>query len=108
MKTYHGYRTESGVNVTVDGFPLNPRHDLHNHSPDGFEWGYGGSGPSQLALAILADHLSDDEEALEIYQHFKWEVIAGLPRDEWKLTSLEIEHALVGIRLVNEAERGDS
>jgi len=25
------------------------------HSPDGFEWGYGGSGPSDAALAILLD-----------------------------------------------------
>ncbi len=36
--------------------PLGPRLDLANHSPDGFSWGYGGSGPAQLALAILADH----------------------------------------------------
>ena len=33
--------------------PLDPRYDLRNHSPTGFAWGYGGSGPSQLALAIL-------------------------------------------------------
>jgi len=28
-----------------------PRSDLRNHSPNGFEWGYSGSGPAQLALA---------------------------------------------------------
>ena len=28
--------------------PLNPRQELRNHSPTGFEWGYGGSGPAQL------------------------------------------------------------
>lgn len=27
------------------------------HSPDGFEMGYAGSGPADLALAILCDHL---------------------------------------------------
>jgi len=32
---------------------LRLRSDLFNHSPTGFEWGYGGSGPAQLALAIL-------------------------------------------------------
>ena len=34
---------------------LHPRKSLavYNHSPDGFAWGYGGSGPAQLALAIL-------------------------------------------------------
>jgi hypothetical protein len=31
------------------------RLDLRNHSPTGFAWGYGGSGPSQLSLAILSD-----------------------------------------------------
>src|SRR5262245_22144387 len=29
--------------------------ELRNHSPTGFEWGYGGSGPAQLALALLVD-----------------------------------------------------
>ena len=37
--------------VTKDGRKLNPRLDLFNHSPTGFEWGYGGSGPAQTALA---------------------------------------------------------
>jgi hypothetical protein len=41
-----------GAPVHVDGQPLDPRHDLYNHSPDGFEWGYHGSGPAQLALAL--------------------------------------------------------
>ncbi len=30
-----------------------------NHSPDGFNWGYGGSGPAQLALAIMQVFVSD-------------------------------------------------
>lgn len=60
---------------------LDPRYDLRNHSPDGFEWGYPGSGPAQLALAILADALEDDGRALELYQNFKIAAIATLPRD---------------------------
>ena len=51
MKTYQGKRTGYAVDVTVDGRALDPRFDLWNHSPTGFEWGYGGSGPAQLALA---------------------------------------------------------
>ncbi|WP_228841848.1 DUF6166 domain-containing protein [Haloarcula sp. CBA1127] len=35
-------------------------------SPSGFEFGYGGSGPAQLAIAILA-HAFDDEVACEWY-----------------------------------------
>src|SRR5204863_5783137 len=41
--------------VTMDGALLRPGRSQRviNHSPDGFAWGYGGSGPAQLALAIL-------------------------------------------------------
>jgi len=59
---------------------LDPRHDLRNHSPDGFAWGYGGSGPAQLALAILADAL-DDREATRLYQRFKFDVVGRWDKD---------------------------
>lgn len=94
MKHYSGRREGYAVIVTVDGRRLNPRHDLWNHSPDGFEWGYAGSGPAQLALAIVADHCQDDERALNLYQRFKWAVVAELPHREWILTSVDIEAAL--------------
>lgn len=98
MKSYSGRREGHAVIVTVDGRPLNPRLDLWNHSPTGFEWGYGGSGPAQLALALLADHLGDDQQALNLYQRFKWTVIAELPRKPWTMTSREIDQALHCIR----------
>ena len=94
MKRYTGSRTEHGVTVTVDGVRLNSRLDLRNHSPTGFEWGYGGSGPAQLALAILADHLAIDAKALADYQNFKWHVVANLPLEGWTLSSAEIEEVL--------------
>jgi hypothetical protein len=78
--------------------PLSPRLDLRNHSPTGFQWGYGGSGPAQLALAILADHLGNDEEALFLYQDFKWKVISKLPGEQkWELTPAQIDAALAEI-----------
>jgi hypothetical protein len=45
VKIYHGKRKKGllRVKVTVDGRALRPRLDLWNHSPTGFEWGYGGS-----------------------------------------------------------------
>jgi hypothetical protein len=94
MKTYEGRHEGRAAIVTVDGKRLNPRFDLWNHSPTGFEWGYCGSGPAQLALAILADHCSDDELALNFYQRFKWAVIAELPYRSWTLTSEQIEAVL--------------
>jgi hypothetical protein len=94
MKRYQGRREGHATLVTVDGHALNPRIDLWNHSPTGFEWGYGGSGPAQLALAILADYFGDDEQALDCYQSFKRAVVSTLPYRGWTLTAEQIEHAL--------------
>ncbi|MGE5584440.1 MAG: DUF6166 domain-containing protein [Bacillota bacterium] len=59
---------------------VNVPHRLVFHSPTGFEWGYGGSGPSDLALNILAAFV-DDDTAYRLHQDFKWDVIAKLPRE---------------------------
>lgn len=73
---------------TTENLP--PRHDLRNHSPDGFAWGYGGSGPAQLALAILA-YLTDDETAQRHYQDFKEAHIATMPQDQGlRLDAIEV------------------
>lgn len=67
-KRYEGRRLNEGCEVYVineaDGsrYPLPTHWDIYNHSPTGFEWGYSGSGPAQLALAILADHFGPDKE----------------------------------------------
>ena len=97
-KRYEGRREGYAVIVTVNGRRLNPRFDLWNHSPTGFEWGYCGSGPAQLALAILSDHCSNDEQALNLYQRFKWAVIAELPHRSWMLTSQHIDLVLQKLR----------
>jgi hypothetical protein len=98
MTTYTGERSRSRVVVRVDGNPLCPRFDLRLHSPSGFNWGYAGSGPAQLALAILADHLpSDENRALANYQHFNNRVIARLEGDRWTLRSCDVAEALAGI-----------
>lgn len=49
---------------------------IRNHSPDGFSSGYGGSGPSQLALAICLKITGSSEAALSIYQDFKWKYVS--------------------------------
>lgn len=69
-----------------------PSQKLRNHSPSGFEWGYAGSGPAQLALALLLDCMGDEQIALRHYQAFKVGHISPLPNDEaWRLTGEEIE-----------------
>lgn len=80
--------------------PLDPRYDLRNHSPDGFEWGYGGSGPAQLALALVADATGDDELARKVYQKFKFEIVAGLG-DMWILEAGNIADFAKSLALVD-------
>ena len=48
------------------------------HSPTGIEWGYGGSGPADLALSVLLV-LADERAANALYQRFKAEVVARVP-----------------------------
>ena len=66
------------------------RYDLLSASPSGFQWGYGGSGPAQLAVALLA-HAYDEEFAAEHYQWFKRDVVSELHEDGWTLSKNEIE-----------------
>lgn len=78
-KVYKGFAATRGVEVHEPSggiYRLDPRFDLYRHSPDGFMWGYGGSGPSQLALALAADVTGDDARAIRIYQTFKQVYVA--------------------------------
>lgn len=69
---------------------LDARQDLLNHSPDGFQWGYGGSGPAQLALALVADATGDDELALRVHQQFKANTVARITGDTWEMSAAGI------------------
>jgi len=114
MKLYQGNTRESDGEhvVTVDGtreLPL--RLELANHSPTGFAWGYNGSGPAQLALAICADVLGDDQQALAVYQEFKTRVLAPL-RDEhdnpvkhWVLEEDAVRTTIEEIRRDQESQK---
>ncbi len=91
---YVGRRTKQGVTVTRESddgtselLPL--RLDLANKSPTGFEWGYNGSGPAQLALAILSDVVGD-ARAIPNFQQFKFAVIQKLSQMGWILTQDEV------------------
>ena len=64
------------------------------HSPTGFEWGYGGSGPAQLAWVLVFCSLIEvvdidtaREKADLYHQGYKWAVIAGLPYEGWQISS---------------------
>lgn len=94
VSRYIGFRSADGamaVKVLENGLSkeLPMRNDLRNHSPTGPEWGCSGSGPAQLALAILSDAVGDDE-ALSCYQDFKFNVVCALPHDHWELRRDEV------------------
>ena len=93
MKVYEGGRGLAGATVTVDGGPLDPRFDVKRFSPAGFEWTYEGDGPRQLALALLCDHLGDQQRALALTEAFMRSVVAELD-NAWMLTSEDIDQAL--------------
>lgn len=95
MNTYQGRREYGVAAVYKNGWPLDPSKSLQfrNHSPTGFNWGYGGSGPAQLALALLLEETTEDE-ALDLYQLFKFEVVANFAFEGWHLTSSKIRQWL--------------
>jgi hypothetical protein len=78
--TINGVLTHVGYIVHVGDMPLDPADSqaVHNHSPDGFSWGHGGSGAAQLSLAILL-HYADRTYALRHYQEFKAAIVSCLP-----------------------------
>lgn len=97
MKIYKATRkaeTEELVVKVVEGTwtsHLKPRYDLRNHSPSGFECGYLGSGPAQLALALCADALDDDDRARRVYQAYKMRVVVALPKTgSWQLEESDV------------------
>ena len=74
----------------------NVPHYVEWHSPSGYEWGYGGSGPADLALNIveyILRHIGFEgqqwaearrggcfSKAVFLHQEFKWLFVATLPR----------------------------
>lgn len=89
-----------GAAVYLNDEPLPPRFEVRNHSPTGFEWGYAGSGPSQLALAMLMA-VTDQAEACREYQNFKRACVARITVSAWALPVADVTKWL-------EQQRNDS
>jgi hypothetical protein len=120
VKTYIGRSGLGGPTVLVeeDGATRPLPHHVR-HSPDGFNWGYGGSGPSDLARSLLIDFFGQEADCPECersgqledepghmtscwecggdgfklpvgYQDFKFQVIAGLPSAGWTLSEEKV------------------
>ena len=76
-KKQHTLEFEDGY-YYLDGNLLTPEQSrkYRNHSPDGFNHGYGGSGPAQLALAVVLKCTGKPDG----YQDFKFKYIAAAPQ----------------------------
>ena len=90
MTIYRGikYQHEPGFGVVTKDYEVmdrGPSQRLFKHSPNGFNWGYGGSGPAQLALALLLDATGDQNLSLMYHQRFKWQVVAAWQGD-WHIS----------------------
>lgn len=91
MRTYTGDRTIDGIEVLAEGAPLPVGEKLF--SANGFEWGYEGPEPMQLAFALLRDHLGDPGRAEALAPAFMRAVVASLA-NTWELSGAEIAAAL--------------
>jgi hypothetical protein len=98
----------SGVILRREGdvAMTNVPHAVVWHSPTGFEWGYSGSGPADLALNALEAALaslgfegprekcydgSAFVAAIRLHQAFKFAFIAGIPHEGGTIEWSEIE-----------------
>lgn len=72
--------------------PITRRHSDH------FEWAYEGSGPTELSLCILADHLEVDDVDPMLVLSFKKAVIAQLHPVKWTLAAGEVA-SFLGLHL---------
>ena len=96
MKKYTGERTIDGISVLVDGKPLSPHEDELKLTDYGFEWSYEGPEPSQLAFAMLFDHLGDAAAAKSLYRSFMERVVANFDND-WEMTGADIDAAIAAL-----------
>jgi hypothetical protein len=99
QRGYIGSRYPTGrvyVGVIEDGAVAFALPHNERHSPDGFEWGYAGSGPADLARSILTHALGLEGDAAEnihprLYQQFKFERITPLPPNQnWEMSRDEV------------------
>jgi hypothetical protein len=81
------------------------------HSPNGFEWGYGGSGPAELARYLTYgvarySELPRDQWGKLDYQLVKQKVVACIPRHGGMCSAREIYRAL-GLPEATQSKEGD-
>lgn len=87
--------------VDLNGKPFDPKPSFEhvNHSPDGFSFGYSGSGPAQLAFAVLLNETGNLELTYRLYQDFKFDFIAHVTckMTPFVFTSMDVRNYLIAL-----------
>ena len=101
MKIIRGRKSPDGCIVELDNesyitkLSLEKSLSIADHSPDGFQWGYNGSGPAQLAAAILYETTDDVDLSREYYQLFKFDHVS-----QWEdIFEIRIWLSLIGAKI---------
>lgn len=86
-----GFKSDVVCSRNEDGIQTNVPRRIIKHSPTGFAWGYGGSGPADFALNILSVFIGQEEaERNGLYQLFKQDFIIPLPQEGGTIPRAEI------------------
>ncbi len=106
IKAWEEENGETHLMVDGEEVPLEESLTVVNHSPTGFAWGYGGSGPAQTALAIMLRFFHGKgaswEDARKLagayHQYFKQDWVA---RWDWNApvdTEINVDSWAISIR----------
>lgn len=70
---------------TASGIRTNVPRSIYKHSPTGYNFGYGGSGPSDFALNVCLAAGIHADVAYRHYQSVKWTFISGATGDRLEI-----------------------
>jgi DNA-binding transcriptional regulator YiaG len=76
--------------VTYKEVELSTHLSLFNHSRDGFDWGYMGSGPLQLSFCILYE-VAGEEIAKRYKTEYAKEVISKITSKDWNIEAKDVK-----------------
>ena len=111
MKRFRGRKTPVGCIVELDneGYitQLSPEKSLQivNHNPDDFQWGHWGSGPAQLAAAILYEVTEDLNRSRQYYQFFKHDHVGKWHGDTFTISETEVWDWLKSVERLRHSNR---
>ena len=82
-----------------------PLPHLVRHSPTGFEWGYRGSGPADLALALCDAATAGRVIDAASYQGVTAALVATIEEDDWELPAARVLETIARLHEVRAHSR---